>query len=113
MNTIREIIESYRQEVLGDLLPERASVILKDLSSLLGNILAEITLRDMEYNKHLLMCLEGQKQATRAKITAETSDEYRLMREARNAEKVALSMIGSLKYFLREKENEMKQGKNV
>lgn len=113
MKTIRELINDYQSEVLrGNLLPGRASEILVDLSALIGNILDRITETDMAYNKVLLNHYDSQKTANRAKIMAGTTKEYQEMKDARNAEKVAMELIRSLKYFLKAKEDEYKIGNN-
>jgi len=110
--TITKIIEDIRNEVANtDLLPERAAELLTKLSALLGNILNEITRRDMEYNKILLEFLKNEKSANRAKIVAGTTEEYKTMRDARNAEKVAIELIRSLKYYLNTKSDEYEAGK--
>ena len=111
--TIREHIQSYQTEILsGNLLPQRSAEILTEISALLGNINEEITLRDMDYNRKLLECFEKEKSANRAKIVAGTTEEYKSMRDARNAEKTAVELIRSLKYYLKAKEEEYKQAGN-
>lgn len=111
--TIRERITNYQNEILkGDLLPVRASEILTEISALLGNINDEITKRDMEYNQVLLKSLENEKSANKAKIVAGTTEEYKTMRDARNTEKVAIELIRAIKYYIKTKEEEYKQGGN-
>lgn len=112
--SVRDLINQRQIECRsGDLMPARAGEVMVELSSLLGNINNEILEREIAYNKKLLECLDKEKTANKAKIIAETSDEYRLMREAKNAEKVALEIIRSLKYYLRVKEDEMMQAGNM
>lgn len=107
MITIRERIKTYQTEILkGNLLPERAAEILTEMSALLGNIVEEITVRDIAYNKILLKCFDEEKTANRATIKASIEPEYESMRTARNTEKIALEIIRSLKYFLKAKEEE-------
>jgi len=111
--TIRERINNYQNEIIkGDLFPERAAEILTEISALLGNINDEMLKRDVEYNKVLLKYLEEEKTANRAKIKADISPEYELMKTARNTEKQVLEMIRSLKYLLRAKTEEYNQGNN-
>ena len=110
--TIREIINEFQNEILkGDLLPDRASEILMKMSALLGNINDRIKDCDIAYSKVLLKHLETQEKANRAKIVAETSQEYDDKITARNTRELALSIIGSLKYFLRGKEEELKNSR--
>lgn len=107
------MISDYQNEILkGNLLPVRASEILTELSALLGNINDRITETDMLYNKVLLEYLETEKTANRAKIKANITKEYEDMKNARNTEKVALEIIRGLKYYLKAKEDEYKEGKN-
>ena len=111
--TIREHVKSIQEEVVkGDLLPGRASELLNTLSALIGNINDEIRVRDVEYARTLLRELEGRDKANRAKIVAECSPEYQAKEEARDTKEVALQMIGSLKYYLRAKEEEFRIGGN-
>lgn len=110
--TIRERIQAYQGEILkGDLLPERAATILAEIAALMGNILEEITTREIIYNKFLLETLDNEKTAVRAKIKAETSSEYESMKTAQNIEKVAEGLIRGLKYFLKAKESEYQSSK--
>ena len=108
MAKFRDLIDSRRNEVAKatDLLPERASEILAELSALLGNVNDEIRFRDMEYNRKFLEIRQSEESAATAKIKAQTTEEYELMREARDTKEVMLEMIRSLKYFQRAKEQE-------
>jgi hypothetical protein len=108
--TIRDLIIERQAEVRNsaELLPDRAAEILAELSALLGSINDEIRKRDVEYNLVLLNALESENKANRAKIKAQTSEEYIKMREARDAKEVAIEMMRSLKYYLRSKEEEYK-----
>src|ERR1044072_1425151 len=104
--TVRDLITERQAEVRNspDLLPDRAAEILAELSALLGSINDEIRKRDVEYNLILLQALESETKANRAKIKAQTSEEYLRMREARDTKEVCLEMIRSLKYFLKSRE---------
>lgn len=107
--TIREIIAEFQREVRDtDLLPQRAASILSKLSALMGNVNDEIRKRDLEYSLVLLKELESEEKANRAKIRAECSKEYQDKRQARDTKDLVVEMIGSLKYFLRSKEEEYK-----
>lgn len=112
MESVRERISKYQNEILaGDLLPDRAADILTEMSALLGNINDEIRVKDIEYGKVLLEHYNTQEKANRAKIIAETTPAYEAKRIARDTKELATEMIGSLKYFLRAKEEEMKAGR--
>lgn len=112
MQTVRDIITDFRREIRDtDLQPDRAAEILTKLSALLGNCNDEIRLRDVEYSKVLLKWYQIETKANRAKIKAETSPEYEAKCLARNTKEEVEAMIGTLKYFLRGKEDEFRKGK--
>ena len=110
MSTVRAIIRDIQRELRPgeEVTPERASQLLVQLSSLYGNVLEEIREADLEYALVLLRELEADQAASRAKIRAETTPEYSRKREARDFKEVSNTMIASLKYFLRSKEEEMR-----
>jgi len=108
-SSVREFVHVIQREVRDtDLLPDRASSLLTQLSALLGNINDEIRAADMDYAVRLLSCLDSEETANRAKIRAETSPEYMRKREARDTKELALEMCRSLKYYLRAKEEELR-----
>lgn len=107
MKTVTEMVLEIQAEILNnELYPQRAAELLTKLSALMGNILEEIRVRDVEYNKVLLKHLESEEKANRAKIRAEVSPEYEAKRKAQNIRDVTEEMIRSLKYMLRAKEDE-------
>lgn len=108
--TVREIVKTYQREIqaVDDLRADRAAAVLNKLSALLGNINEEIRIADAEYAAVLLYHLETAEKANRAKIVAECSPEYQRKREARDVKELAQEIIGSLKYYLRSKESEMR-----
>ena len=96
----------------GSLTPARAAELLTELASLLGNCNDEIRKRDVEYNLVLLRWLDTEEKSNRAKIRAETSTEYLVKREARDTKELLVELIRSLKYYLRNAEEEYGMGKN-
>lgn len=101
MTSIRELIKKYQSELgsTADLLPERASKVLVELSALTGVV----------YQQVLLLALDSAKSAARAKITAEPSESFQELTEAKNAQEVLKEMIRAIKFFLREKADERKE----
>ena len=95
----------------GELYPQRAAKILTELSAMLGNICDQIRTTDIVYNKKLLECYKKEEKANRAKILAETTQEYSDKMEARDTKEVVMEMIRSLKYYLRSREEEYREGK--
>ncbi len=106
--TIRGMVRLVQVEVRDtpDLQPDRAAELLCKLTALLGNCSDEIREADMAYNALLLKCLESDEAASRAKIRAETTPEYRRKREAKDTRDLALELVRSLKYYLRTKQDE-------
>jgi len=108
--TIREIIQNNQNQILkGNLTPGRAAEMLTELSAVIGNCNDEIVKRDIEYNKVLLEWYNKESKANRAKIKAEITPEYEAMRTARNTKDLAMEIIRSLKYFLRNSEDEFRE----
>lgn len=107
--TVRALVRMYQQEIqqAADLLPDRAAELLMKLTALIGNINDEIREADMLYAGVLLAALESEDKANRAKIRAETSNEYQRKREARDTKELAIELARSLKYLLRAKAEEM------
>lgn len=111
--TIRERVNNIQNEILaGNLTPARSSEMLVELSAIFGNINDEIRDRDIKYNKVLLNYYESEEKANRAKIKAETSEEYVNKRVARDTKELTVELIRSLKYFLRSAEEEFRAGGN-
>jgi len=106
--TIIELIAKRQLEVASDdLQPDRAAEIIKELAALLGNINDEIRHRDYEYNMVLLRELDSTEKVNRARIKAETSDEYMAKRKARDTKELTVEMIRGLKYYLKAKGDEL------
>jgi hypothetical protein len=99
--TVREMVGEVFTEArtTKDLSPIRAAQLETRLSSLLPNVLTEIREADVEFNLTLLQCLRDEKTATKARIVAETSPQYRRRQEARDLEKAAVEMIRSLRHL--------------
>jgi hypothetical protein len=110
MMTVRDMIHAIQTEIRTqpDLPPGRASELLNELSTLIGNCNEEIRVADGLYSGVLLFHYNTEATANRAKIHAEASPEYQRKREARDTKELALTMIASLKYYLRGKAEEMR-----
>ncbi len=110
MKTLRDMISEYQNELAtGDLMPERAATILKEISALYGNVLDEVRKRQMEYNRVLKDVYDEEPKANRAKLKAEITPEFEAYLKARDTDKLTLEMIRALKYFLRAKEQEYRE----
>lgn len=109
MATIRELVKIRQDECrnVDILTPQRASEILVELSALLGNCNEEILKRDIEFNKYLMECYQKETKVNRAKIMAEVSPEYEAKQVARNVKELVIELIRSLKYFLKNKAEEL------
>lgn len=108
--SVRGLVRLMQVEIRDtpDLQPDRAAELLNKLAAVLGNVNDEIREADAAYAVVLLRHLDGEEAANRAKIRAETSPEYRRKREARDTALLAKELIGTLKYFLRSKQDEMR-----
>lgn len=107
--TVRDLVRSHQREIqqTPDLMPDRAAEMLMRLTALLGNCNDEIRSADAEYANVLLMFLDTETKANRAKIRAETSPEYLRKQEARDTKELVIELSRSLKYYLRAKAEEM------
>jgi hypothetical protein len=109
--TVRELVTDIARELrTGDLLPTRARELLTKLTALLGNCNQEIREADAEYAVVLLRHLDGDEAASRAKIRAEVTAEYKRKREAHDTKELTVEMIRSLKVILRSIDEEMRLG---
>lgn len=107
--TVREILKTAQREIAaGNLLPLRAAELLTKLTALIGNVAEEIREADAAYATVLLHYLESEEAASRAKIRAETTQQYLRKREARDTKELLIEMIRSLKVYLRTQEEEMR-----
>lgn len=107
--TVREMVKQMQTEIRDtDVSPMRAAELLTKLTALVGNCNDEIRKADHHYAMILLTCLESDEAANRAKIRAETTNEYQRKREARDTKELVVELIRSLKYQLRAAEEEMR-----
>jgi hypothetical protein len=108
--TVRDRVKAAQREIRdgGELVPSRATQLLMELTALLGNCAEEIRAADSAYATVLLRELESSEKANRAKIRAETSEEYERKRQARDTKELVYELISSLKYLLRAQAEEMR-----
>ena len=107
--SVREMVRAIQTEVrTDDLAPSRAAHLLLELTALLGNCSEEIRICDAAYAEVLLECLNGSEAASRAKIRAETTSQFRRRQEARDTRELVIELCRSLKYWLRSAEEEMR-----
>ena len=91
-----------------DLTPDRATELLNQATSLIGNCNDELRQADQAYKQILLHCLRTVEKANRARIEAETSPQYARWQEARDVKDLTIEMVRSLKVFIRSKDEEMR-----
>jgi len=98
--TITKIIDEYREKIINspDLQLMEASEYLTKLSALLGNINEEIRLRDRLYANKLLEIMNEGNSVAKAKVIAQTTDEYQNLELAKGYEHVTIEIVRSLKY---------------
>jgi len=108
--TIREQIKTLQEEVKGDLETWRAAEILNELSALLGNVNEALIQRQMEYNLKLAELMEGETVA-KARVKADTTDEYRLLLEVKATRELTIEMMRAMKYTIKSRIEEFKEAR--
>lgn len=109
MSSVRDLVGQCQRELLTtDVQPDRAATLLAKMTALLGNVNQEIRQADSLYAQTLLGHLNSAGSAAKARIMAETTQEYDRKREARDTKELVTEMIRSLKYILRAAEEEMR-----
>ena len=93
---------------VDELYPNQAAEYLVQLTSIFGTILDVIREREGIFNNKKLDIFKEEEKANRAKLIAEASPEYISFREAKDMKEEADCLIKSLKYYLRNKEDEYK-----
>lgn len=113
--TVRERVRACQREIreTPDLLPDRASELLMQLASLMGNCNDQIREADAAYAVVLLEHLESETKANRARIRAETTAEFRRKQEARDTKELVVELVRSLKYFLKAKSEELQLARHA
>ena len=91
----------------SDLTPARACDLLAKLTALMGNIAEEVTDAEIVYARVLSDAYHVEAKANRAKIAAETTNEYRRKREARDAAYLVEKLTQALKVIIRQHGTEM------
>lgn len=108
MTSVREHVKNAQAQMLQDLSPVQARELLVKLTSLLGNVLSECTAADHAYAIVLLRFLDADEAANRAKIRAETSQEYLRKQEASTTKQLIVEAIRSLKSYITSVSEEMR-----
>jgi hypothetical protein len=109
--TVRSLIGSIQVEVRDtEVDPGRAAELVTKLTVLYAAVLDVVTKREMEFNEVLSRLMDEDMPANRAKIRAQTTDEYQALREAQNVEKSTLQLIQSLKTLVKLRQEEMRLG---
>uniref|UniRef100_A0A832MJC0 Uncharacterized protein n=1 Tax=Eiseniibacteriota bacterium TaxID=2212470 RepID=A0A832MJC0_UNCEI len=109
------MIDDYRARLLKakDMTGDEASIVLTELSSLIGNVNEEIVDREMAYNRMLNDLLSTPDMtAAKARIRAEASEEYEALLRAKGYLVLLTEMMRALKYRLRSLEAEREAAHN-
>ena len=107
--SVRDLVNFYKREVLsGNVTPRRASEIEQQLTALLGNILDEQRIADSLYNEVLAKCMREETKANRARIIAETSQEFLRKRAVKDTHVLATQLIVSMRSMIRMATEEMR-----
>lgn len=108
--SVRDIVKAIQNATLkaDELTPDHAAEMLVTLSSIFGNCNDEIRRTDHEYKQILLLALDSEKSANKARIRAETDPSFQRFQEAKHTKELVEELTRSLKYFLKNKESEMR-----
>lgn len=106
--TVREMVAEAQKEMLDDLSPARAAYLLSRMTSLMGNCSTEIREAEAVYNTVYAQALRVEGKANRAKIFAQTTQEYWRLRAAQDTFKLVEQIVMSLKVILKVTEVEMR-----
>lgn len=107
--SVRERIRVMQVQLRdGGVTPQMARESLVMLTALFGNVNEELREADLFYKTVLLAAYQTEETANRAKIRAETSQEYLRAREAKDTRDLVVEMIRSCKVYLRSLDEEMR-----
>ena len=107
--TVRDRVAAIQRRVLTEAVtPKLASEMESQLSALLGYILHAVTDAQIAFNETLMECYAREAKANRARILAETTPQFRALREAKDAHAMAVEMIRSLRQMQRMYSEEMR-----
>ena len=110
--SVRDIIHAFQTEIRdSDLTPDRAAEILTKLAALEGNCNDRIRETSFAYNKKCLDLKYESKSVAEAKMRAGTTDEWMVNEEAKDTLKLCKDLMGTLKYFLKNKFEEYNNAK--
>jgi hypothetical protein len=101
--TIREQITALSDELqtVDQIGPQRASEALLKASSLLSSLNKHISEKLYALNVKKMHLLEEHKVVAKAKLISEASEEWLEWNQAANQKEALVSIIGSLKYYLK------------
>ena len=107
--TIRDRIKAIQVNLRDHAVtPALAREHLMTLTALLGNVTAEQADADIAYKRVILKHFEIEQAASRARMHAETTEEYRRYLEARNLHELVIEMIRSCKRYLESLDDELR-----
>lgn len=110
--TVREMVGEIQRELRGEgeVTPDRAAVLQRQLASLLGNVSLEIRQADAAYAVVKVACRSTSKSAADAVMLAETTPEYQRRQEARDTKEMVKELIAACKYLQQTYREEMRLG---
>jgi len=108
VSSVRDRIKAAQKQIRdGALTPDMVRENLAELTGLLGNVNDEVREADIAYAHVLVQMYGEEKKANRAKLRAETSDEYRRAREAKDTHTLVVELIRTCRAYLRSLDTEM------
>lgn len=108
--SIRERVKALQTAMLGEMTPALARNSLVQLTGLMGLAAEHLRECELAYKRVLVAKLAEYEKANRARIDAETSQEYADFREAKDVYDSIDQMVMSCKAYLRSLDSEMRMG---
>lgn len=102
------VADAMAQMRRDDLQPAEARLLDVNLTALIGNIATELREAEIAYKLVLLDAYQREGKANRAKLVAETSQEYARMRVAKDTAQFTQEAVRSLRSFTRSVSEEMR-----
>ena len=108
--TLRELIKQETAGLLSveKLGPHIAAERLVALTALMASLCAEIALKRAKYTQVRVELLNTSKSAVEAKIRSEATPEFNEWQEREETRKALTEIVRSLKYYLRQQEDEVR-----
>ena len=111
MNKIKDHIDNIRREAMRDIDPNRASLLLQNLSALLGSVSDQWIEAEMDYNRLYEQMTNKYEKVSEARAKAKASEQYEIKLKQEALLSVTKELMNALKYVLKVKMEEIKDSR--